>query len=270
MEKKFKVNVSIKNNNEKIDGIYYHNNNVDSQVVLILHGDKDNYNKNSDYLDMIFDSFIERDFSVLMINFSKNERNNIKQTKTELLKDDCELEKETEEATVALNWIHEKNFESKDYWICSIGKGVIPTLQLVMRRPEINNYILIDPIMKKDDLNFIVPCLAFGMIMRSESNIDFTDERMNEVQEKLMTKTESKVESETIYDNDKNIQATILETKTVLNKYIDRKQFEFFENNKTKIKDKKRRRRKKTKVENDSDIKIEYINPIQPLDLDDI
>lgn len=270
MEKKFKISVSIKNNNEKIEAIYYHSNNVDSQVVLILHGDKENYTKNSAYLNTIFDSFMEREFSVLMVNFSRNEKNIIKSVKIDTLKDDCELEKETEEATVALNWVHEKNFEAKDYWICSIGKGVIPTLQLVMRRPEINNYILIDPIMKKDDLSFIVPCLAFGMIMRSESNIDFTDDRMSEVQEKLMTKTESKVESETIYDNDKDILATILETKTVLDKYIDRKQFEFFESNKTKVKDKKRRRRKKTKMDSDSDVKIEYINPIQPLDLDDI
>lgn len=271
MDKKVKVSVHIKNNNEKIDGVYYHNSNPDSQVVLILHGDDDNYRTNQKFLNMIFDSFMSRDFSTLMVNFSKKDKNNIRIMKVDNQKEECELEKETEEATVALNWIHEKNFESKDYWICSIGNGTVPTLQLVMRRPEINNYILLDPIIKKDELNFIVPCLASGMIFKSESNIEFTEEKMNEIQEKLITKTESQVESEIIFDNDKNIDDTIEESRIVLNRYIDKKQREYFENNKILIKDKKRRRRKKKHIEqNEFDVKIQYTNPIKPLDLDSI
>lgn len=272
MEKRLSVNVFIKNGNEKIEGYYYHNVDVDSQVVIIFHGDKDNYQDNSRLLDTIFNSFAKKGFSTLMINFSSKKllkKEKIFNRQESSKETDCEPEKETEEATVALNWLHEKNFESRDYWICSIGRGVLPTLQLVMRRPEINNYILIDPVFGKDDLNFIVPCLAYGMIMRSESNINFTEDDMIDVQEKLVTKTESRVEVETIYDNDKDIKATILETQSVLDKYIKRKQDEFFENNKSKIRDKKRRRRKKKRLD-DSENRIEYTNPIQPLDLDNI
>lgn len=270
MEKRLSTNVFIRNGNEKIEGYYYHNADADSQVVLIFHGDKDNYTKNSEFLNMVFNSFAKMGFSTLMINFSKKEKKKERVFRPDLARDtDCEPEKNTEEATIALNWVHEKNFEFRDYWICSLGAGVLPTLQLVMRRPEINNYILIDPILYKDDLNFIVPCLSYGMIMRTESNIDFTEEDMSEIQEKLITKTESRVETETIFDNDKDIKASVLEAQSVLDKYIKRKQDEFFENNKSKIRDKKRRRRKKKRLE-ESENRTEYINPIQPLDLDNI
>ncbi len=270
MEKKLSVDVFIKNGNEKIEGYYYHNADVDSQVAIIFHGDKKNYEDNSALLNAIFNSFARMGFSTLMINFSRKTVRKEKVSRQDSNREaECEPEKETEEATVALNWVHEKNFESRDYWICSFGQGVLPTLQLVMRRPEINNYILIDPVLGRDDLNFIVPCLAYGMIMRSESNINFTEEYMLDMQERLITKTESRVETDTIFDNDKDINATILETQSVLDRYIKRKQDEFLESSKLKIRDKKRRRRKKKRLD-DIDSRVEYINPIQPLDLDNI
>ena len=41
-----------------------------------------------------------------------------------------------------MNWLHDQNMEATEYWISGFSFGAWIALQSVMRRPEIENYIL--------------------------------------------------------------------------------------------------------------------------------
>lgn len=256
--------VIFKNANNRIDGTYYHSDVYDSQIALIVYGDKNNYIRNKDTIDTIFNAFVENGFSVLKINFSKLKNNPTY--------DEEEFNQEIQElfdSTSSLNWLHEKNPEAKGCWICGFDAGAITTLQLVMRRPEVENYLLISPDIKKNELNFIVPCISSGMIYRSCNDELFSDEDLQDLQEKLITKTESRIETETLVSENRIFSDILPELKESISDYIKKRYEDFLSSGKNGMKDKKRRRRKK-RSDDLYDGKIQCVNPIKSLDFDSI
>lgn len=243
----------------KIDGRYYHNVDPASQIAIIFHGQKQTDPDEQKVVDTIFDCFVKNGFSVLTINFSD---------KKNILNEDERENADLFDSTISLNWLYEKNQETKGCWIIGYDKATMTALQLVMRRPEIENYMLISPNMNKNDLSFIVPCISYGCLVKSEQDSLVSDDSLIDLQEKLMTKTESKIETLTIPSEKRNYSDNIDGFKNILDEYIKKRVFDFFNNTKSGF-DKKKRRRKK-KIEDQNDMKISYVNPIKPLDFDNI
>ena len=242
----------------RVEGLYYHSLDNDSPIALICPGFKEGQNLHSDLMIRIAEGFIEKDFSVLIFNYrgigsSEGEFSN--------------GEEELLEATTALNWLHEKNPESKSFWLCGFDFGALMTLELVMRRPEIENYILISPDLSKRDLAFIVPCTSSGLIIRGSLDIE-NEDFLIELQDKLITKSESLVESSVIQNSSNDYFDKLSELKEVIVEYIDK---EFMQNvlNAKNIRKDKRKRRRKNKFQ-EGEENIIYSNPIKILDLGNI
>lgn len=250
--------VIFKGSSGKIDAFYHHNLDPNSQIVIILHGNKDDEINNKQLLDILFNNFVQNNFSVLKINFK------IKTKKEEENAQEIDLF----DSTIALNWLYEKNQETKGCWIVGYNKASLTALQLVMRRPEIENYLLISPFFKKSELNFIVPCISYGYIIKSDRDLNISDNDLIDIQEKLITKTESKIETETLVSSQRNFSDIYEEFNENINTYIKNRLAEFFKNSKTSF-EKKRRRRKK-KADDNNENKMPFVNPIKPLDFDNL
>lgn len=256
--------ITFKSSLGKLNAMYHHSRNANAPVVVVVDSlsldPVTNVNIFEESTRVITDTFIENGFSTLRFSFRQDNADDKKDT-----------DKDTNnllDLTAALDWLHTKNIESKSFWICGIDTGVINTLQLVMRRPEIENYILISPNIKKNDLSFIVPCAASGLLVRASEDLRFLEEDCINLQEKLITKTESKIKYLTIYKADRDYATELEQLKTEVGDYIKNKIKEDYQNLKS-ISINKRRRRKK-RIHDSDEEKIIYVNPIKPLDIDDI
>ncbi len=242
----------------KITCDYYHNPEADSEIAIILHGPRPEDEKEEKVVNTIFETFVKNNFSTLCIDFSP---------KANIKDEEEKMNADIFDSTISLNWLYEKNPETKACWIIGYDKAALTALQLVMRRPEIENYLLISPNFTKNDLGFVVPCMSYGCLMKGENFDDLPDDEFLELQEKLSIKTEKQIE--TIYAPTDYKTTDSLETfEKTLDEYIKNRLTKFLVNTKAMYGVKKRRRKKK--LDDQNDLKMNYVNPIKPLDLDNI
>lgn len=259
--------ITFKSTAGKLNALYHHSKNVNAPVAIVVDSacvdtetDKSSFEEAT---NAIVDTFIENGFSTLKFNFRKE-----KEVEKTIKKDTDAETNNILDLTAALDWLHSKNIESKSYWICGIDSGALSALQLVMRRPEVENYILVSPNLKKNDLGFMVPCVASGLLVRASEDLRFLEEDCINLQEKLITKTESKIGYTTIYKADRGYIGELEQLKDEIDNYIKTKLREDYQNYKS-VSINKRRRRKK-RIHDADEEKIIYVNPIKSLDIDDI
>lgn len=243
----------------RIEGSYHQNENPEAPVALILHGNsQEGENMNKRIIQNLFDVFVKNKFSVLKINFRGVGRSEGKfdKGKGELL-----------DAIAALDWLHQKNMEAKSFWAAGFSFGAWTALQLVMRRPEIEDYVLISPPAKKRDFNFIVPCSATGLVLYGDEDEKIPEENINDLLEKLTTKAESKIEYGNIDGADHHFSYHQDELIKATDKYVKKRLLDMMGRVRKVRRDRRRRRKKKKKDTQEE--KIVYLDPIKPLKLDD-
>ena len=259
------IKINLKTSVGKVDCLYEHSNKLNAPLAIVINSNEvDSETKKLKYEDaanVIMESFIENGFSTIKFDMREEKSNNNK-------KDTEEDSTNLLHLTAIADWLHTKNIESHSFWVCGIDNGAITALELVMRRPEVENYMLMSPNVKKNDLSFVVPCTASGMLVRASEDLRFLEEDCINLQEKLTTKTESKIRYMTIYDAERNFDTELEQLKKEVKEYINEKLSEDYKVSRT-ISINKRRRRKKRHLENEEE-KIIYINPIKPLDIDNI
>ena len=129
--------------------------------------------------------------------------------------------------------------------------------------------MLLSPNMRKNDLGFVVPCSSSGVLVRASEDLKFLEEDCLNLQEKLTTKTESKIKYFTIYNAERDFDTELEQLSEETTKYIEEKMNSGANGFHGSFNTKRRRRRKKKASDVDED-KIVYVNPIKELDLDNI
>lgn len=236
----------------KLKGKFYQDRNPNSPIVLILYPESKT-DKIPKSIESVISVLVENNFSVFAFNFKRIDN---------FITDQAQKrEQELFEVISVLNWINEKYGESKILWLFSFFSACWVGLQVVMRRPEISDYILFSPPAKVKDFNFIVPCSSVGLIVY-ESNLPNSVE---EITEKLLNKSESHVE--TMAFDDMNIEKNdniepMLES---LNNYIKSRINEDAGKIRKIKRDRRRRKKKKSIIEEEKSV---HVLPIKTLDFD--
>ena len=257
------IKINLKTSVGKVECFYEHSSVANAPVAIVVNSNEIDAETNKPRYEeagkVIIESFIENGFSTLsfMAIDEKDGKKDLDEDSINLL-----------HLTSIADWLHTKNIESHNFWVCGIDNGAIAALELVMRRPEIENYILVSPNIKKNDLSFVVPCAASGMLVRASEDLRFLEDDCISLQDKLTTKTESKIKYMTIYDAERNFDTELEQLKKEIKSYVLEKMSSDYKNFKT-ISINKRRRRKKRHLDGDEE-KIIYVNPIKPLDIDNI
>jgi len=248
--------VIISGNVGRIEGRYHQNLNPKAPVALVLHphplfggtmNNKITYN--------LYKTFVKNGFSVLRINFR-----GVGKSQGKFDNGVGELV----DVTAVLNWLHDKNMEATDFWIAGFSFGAWVALQAVMRRPELENYILIAPPATKYDFNFIVPCSSSGLIVQGEKDEITKEQDSARLAEKLAARDSAEISYQVVANADHFFKEQMTEFDEIVDSYIKQKLII----DATKVRKVKRDRRRRRKKKNTAELKPERnYNPVKTINL---
>jgi alpha/beta superfamily hydrolase len=251
--------VIISGNVGRIEGRYHQNPNPKAPVALVLHphplyggtmNNKITYN--------LYKAFANNGYSVLRVNFRGvgKSQGKFDNGVGELM-----------DITAVINWLHDQNMEATDFWIAGFSFGAWIALQTVMRRPEIENYILVAPPASKYDFNFIVPCSASGLIIQGEKDEITKEQDSARLAEKLSARDGAEIAYQMVPNADHFFKEQMPEFEEAIDNYIKSRLMI----DSSKVRKVKRDRRRRRKKKNIAEIKPERNhNPVKSLTLFEI
>jgi len=244
--------VIFKGPNCKLKGKYYQDMDPSSPVVLVLYPESKT-DEIPESIKSVIMVLLDNGFSVFAFNFKRISNPISDQTQ--------KREQELFEVIAVLNWINDRHSEGKILWLFSFFSACWAGLQVVMRRPEISDYVLFSPPAKAKDFTFIVPCSSTGLIVY-ETNLPNSVE---EITEKLLSKSDSYVDTMGFDDMNLEKNDNIKQMLDFLDGYIKKRLVE--DTGKIKKIKRDRRRRKKKKVSTEEERTV-HVNPIKSLDFE--
>ena len=123
-----------------------------------------------------FKTFMENDFSVCRVNFRGV-------GKSDGIFDNGQGE--LSDAAASLDWIERENLDYSQCWVSGFSFGSLICMQLIMRRPEVNNFIAVSPQPNVYDFSFLAPCPTSGQVIHSENDELVTKESINELDNRI-------------------------------------------------------------------------------------
>lgn len=240
----------------RIEGRYHQNQNPKAPVALVLHPHPlHGGTMNNKITYHLYKRFIDNQFSVLRINFRGvgKSQGKFDNGEGELL-----------DATAAINWLHDKNMEASEYWIAGFSFGAWISLQAVMRRPELENYILVAPPASKYDFNFIVPCTSTGLIVQGEKDNVTKESDSLKLSEKLAARDGAEITYRSVENADHFFKDHIDEFDQIIDDHIKERLLI----DSTKVRKVKRDRRRRRKKKNNAELKPERNHfPVKDFDI---
>ena len=161
----------------RIEGKYYQSRNEKAPVALVLHPHPlYGGSMNNKVVYSVYRAFVNNEVSVLRINFR-----GVGRSQGEF---DGGVGELTDAAT-ALDWLQLKNPLANHYFIAGFSFGSWIAMQLIMRRPEINNFVAISPPVDKFDFSFLSPCPIPGVIIQGNQDSIVNEESVIQLADKL-------------------------------------------------------------------------------------
>ena len=157
----------------RIEAKYCKNPKFGSPVAIVLQPHPQyGGTMNNKVVQLAYNVFLNNGFSVIKINFRGV-------GKSDGVFDNGQGE--LSDAASALDWIERENLDYSQCWVCGFSFGALICMQLIMRRPEVNNFIAISPQPNVYDFSFLAPCPTSGQIVYSDSDELVTKESMDEL-----------------------------------------------------------------------------------------
>ena len=127
---------------------------------------------------------------------------------------------ELADAAAALDWIERENFDNSQCWISGFSFGSLIAMQLLMRRPEINRFIIVSPQPNVYDFSFLSPCPSSGMIIFGKKDELVPAQSINELKNRLSNQKGINVQFDQVADANHFFSKSEESLKKSLNKYI--------------------------------------------------
>tara|TARA_Y100000590_G_scaffold132186_1_gene151028 strand:+ start:1569 stop:2225 length:657 start_codon:yes stop_codon:yes gene_type:complete len=123
-----------------------------------------------------YNNFYKNGFSVIRINFRGVE-------KSDGLFDNGQGE--LSDAAAALDWIEKENPGYSQCWVAGFSFGSLICMQLIMRRPEVNKFVVISPQPNVYDFTFLAPCPISGLVVYGKNDELVPEESVLELKKRL-------------------------------------------------------------------------------------
>ena len=238
----------------RIEGRYHQNSDPKAPVALVLHPHPlHGGTMNNKIVYNLYKTFANNGFTVLRINFR-----GVGKSEGKFFNGIGELQ----DANTALNWLHAQNMDASTFWLGGFSFGSWIGLQLVMRRPDLEGYILVAPPVTKYDFNFIVPCPASGLIIQGDEDAISKEVDTAKIVTKLDSREEAKIKYEIVSGADHFFREQMDKFNEISDDYIKQRLFEDSGKVRKIKRDRRRRRKKKNLVVPKSE---QYVSPIKPL-----
>ena len=125
---------------------------------------------------IMFNNFVERGFSVLRFNFR-----GVGRSQGAFDNGVGELS----DAAYAFDWMQQFNSNSPFCWIGGYSFGALISMQLMMRRPEIEGFVSISPPAGTEDFSFLAPCPSSGLIIHGDRDTHVPLDAVKKLAQKL-------------------------------------------------------------------------------------
>ncbi|MDA9624330.1 alpha/beta hydrolase [Pelagibacteraceae bacterium] len=161
----------------RLEAKYYKNPKFGSPVAIVLQPHPQyGGTMNNKIVQLTYNIFLENGFSVIKLNFRGV-------GKSDGVFDNGQGE--LSDAAAALDWIERENLDYSQCWVSGFSFGALICMQLIMRRPEVNNFIAISPQPNVYDFSFLAPCPTSGMIVYSNVDELVTQESIEELDNRI-------------------------------------------------------------------------------------
>jgi len=161
----------------RLEGRYHQSNKPDAPIAIVLHPHPlHGGNMNNRVVFIMFNNFVERGFSVLRFNFR-----GVGRSQGTFDNGVGELS----DAAYAFDWIQQFNSNSPFCWIGGYSFGALISMQLMMRRPEIEGFVSISPPAGTEDFSFLAPCPSSGLIIHGDNDTHVPLDAVKKLAQKL-------------------------------------------------------------------------------------
>jgi alpha/beta superfamily hydrolase len=142
----------------RLEGRYHHSDTPRAPIAIILHPHPQHGGTmNNKVVYNLYYVFVKRGFSVLRFNFR-----GVGRSQGEFDNGLGELS----DAASALDWLQTVNPNAASCWVAGFSFGAWISMQLLMRRPEIEGFISVAPPANMYDFSFLAPCPSSGLIIQ--------------------------------------------------------------------------------------------------------
>jgi alpha/beta superfamily hydrolase len=199
----------------RIEGRYSASENRNAPTALVLHPHPVyGGTMNNKVVHSIYHSFVRNNFSVLRINFRGVGRSQGKF--------DNGIGELTDAAT-AMDWLQLQNPNASNFWIAGFSFGSWIAMQLLMRRPEIQNFVAVSPPVNKYDFSFLSPCPAPGLVVQGDQDSIVSEEAVANFIDKLSKQRNTEVDYKMIANADHFFREKLEDLSVAIDEYISYK-----------------------------------------------
>ncbi len=162
----------------RLEGRYHPAKKRTAPIAIILHPHSQfGGTMNNPIVYQLYYMFAERGFAVLRFNFRGVGRSQgIYHGQDEL-----------SDAASALDWAQSINPESRACWVAGVSFGAWISMQLLMRRPEVEGFISVAPPAGRYDFSFLAPCPSSGLFIHGDEDRVATPKDVQGLIDKLKT-----------------------------------------------------------------------------------
>jgi uncharacterized protein len=224
--------IIINGSEGRLEGRYHHSELKGAPVALVLHPHPlYGGTMNNKIVYRLYHTFVQNGFSVLRFNFRGVGKSQGKY--------DEGLGELTDAAT-ALDWLQVQNPDAPTCWISGFSFGAWISMQLLMRRPELEGFVAVSPPANLYDFSFLSPCPSAGLITQGDKDDVVMEDRVAQLANKLGANQGGQVQYKVVPGADHYYRGVEDELSTVVNEYIAQRMNDFKQKRKVRP-DRKRR-----------------------------
>lgn len=163
----------------RLEARYTHSKIPNAPLAIVLHPHPEHGGTmNNKITYHLFQTFVERGFSVLRFNFR-----GVGRSQGIFDKGEGELS----DAAAVLDWMQEMNPNAPYTWVGGFSFGAWIGMQLLMRRPEIRGFISVAPPANMYDFSFLAPCPTSGLVIQGGRDEIVPEPYVEKLVQKLRT-----------------------------------------------------------------------------------
>jgi len=196
----------------RLEGMYAESSNPKAPIALVLHPHPMySGTMNNKVVYNVYKTLFENDFTVFRINFRGVGRS---------MGEYDEGIGEMTDAATALDWLQVHYPMSKFTLISGFSFGAWIAMQLIMRRPEITNFLAISPPVDKYDFSFLSPCPIPGLIIQGNMDSVVSEESVHELALRLSKHKNINIDYRMIHGADHFFRGKIDLLNNEINDYL--------------------------------------------------
>lgn len=130
---------------------------------------------------------------------------------------------ELSDAAFILDYIETLAESPRYVWVAGYSFGAWITLQLLMRRPEIDGFLALSPPANHYDLSFLAPCPASGLILCGDNDQVCSPQDVERALSKVRVQTGEVIERGVVKGANHFYQGSLPALETACTAYLDRR-----------------------------------------------